>query len=340
MTFTKRFETLLKKSNDHIIKFNLNSGINIEEYNQTGDLLYSKSLAKGNFTFVDFYFDIAKDDSLYGIINNKRNSLVYIFQANETLTKTTLLNYDGLSFELKFIYIKRLNSINHVLFYLINRHDSNKVCTLIHYYEENKKWVRTEVNKFSFGILSNFVVNISENFLRVFYFKCVNNFEEIFLSTFDIEKKIWLNPIKITNSHKFKVYLSVINTTSKDFYLTFSENNKSNYYCTTIALTIENNLCTIKNYVNINKTIACMFPHLILYKHKLYAQWIEYNDLYTSISLDMGKTWGKPSKNNFPFFPFQRYDYKSNSKKDYEYKFITIYCEESSSDFLGLPNEK
>lgn len=339
MSFTKKFETIIKKSDNTITKFNVDSGIVLESLSNQYDLLHSKKIIDGDYSFADFFFDITNTDSIYGIINNKKDSLIYIYIDDNIMTKTTLLKYDSNKNEIKFPFIKKLNKINHVLFYSIETKENNKTCNLIHYYQDKKRWVKTLVNTIDFAILSNFVVDVSENNLNLFYLKIVDGFEEVFLSTFDLENNIWIEPIQITDSHKSKVYLSVVRSTLKDYHIVFSENNSSRYFCTNINVSIENYQCTLSNYIYIKETIACTFPQLILYKKRLYAQWIEYHDLDTCCSEDLGKTWSKSKKDSFSFYPFSRYDYKSNSANDIDYNISTAFIQEDSFVFLGLPRD-
>ena len=74
MTFMRKFDTLLQNSNDNMCKIDSSdNGINITNYDQNFKVISIKKILTGNFAFLDYWFDINKNDSLYGIVNNKIN---------------------------------------------------------------------------------------------------------------------------------------------------------------------------------------------------------------------------------------------------------------------------
>lgn len=338
MSFIRKFGTLIKKSNKNITNINLDNGIELYNYSPNFDLISSKKILDGAYSFTDVWFDINKNDTLYGIINAKNNNIVHLYINDKIIVKNTLLKYNSNLFTINFPYIKNINGNTHIFYYLIN--NSNYHCTLIHHYKRDDKWIKNEIDINNYLILSNFVVIFKDSAPVVFYFKQVNKYEELFVSIFDLNTNTWSSPFQITNSHKTKVYLSIIKCTNDHYHIAFSENNSSRYYCTYINGYINEYKFITSNYETISKTIACTFPNLIEYSNILYIQWIEYSNLYTRLSYDFGKTWLQPSidelaSNN----PFICYNYKSNYSDDKANNPFAIFACKSSLKILGLNNK-
>lgn len=338
MSFVKKFKTLIKKSDDSLIEFNMDKGITITSFNPNHEILYSKKIFAGDYSFVDTYFDIDENDAIYGLINSIENSLIYVTLRNNNLTKTPILKFNPSLYSIKFPYIKKDRELTHVIFFRLNQKDKRKTCSLIHYFKENNQWIKTEISSVFFNILSNYSVVCSKNYLRIFYLSIINGTEEVFVSTFDINRKVWSYPLQITNSHRGKVYISVVNSSDSLYHIVLSENNFNHYHCTNINVFFNGMDCTIYSIHTICETVACTFPHLILYEDKLYAQWIEYHDLYTSHSEDLGETWGTSKLSTTSYkYPFVRYDYKCNSKINKDHVLSTIFTLEDSPSILGVP---
>lgn len=335
MSFIRKFETLMRKSNKDIANINLDKGIEIYNYSPEFNLRSSQKILEGIYTFADLCFDINEDDTLYGLVSIQKSNLMYLYINDKIILKNMLLNYDSSIFTIKFPYIKKIDDVIHILYYLVN--NSGAHCTLIHYCNINGKWIKNEIDTSSYTILSNFNVIFKGSIPIIFYFKIVNNYEELFVSIFDLSTNSWSKPCQVTNSNKSKVYLSVIMDSKNNCHIAFSENNSRRYYCTYIKGYINDNQFIIYNYQTISKTVACTFPNLIQCKNMLYLQWIEYSNLYTSISYDMGKTWLNPFTDNLAYNnPFKCYSYKSNYHNDIIANSSAIFAYNNSIEILGL----
>ena len=165
-----------------------------------------------------------------------------------------------------------------------------------------------------YNILSNFVVAYSNNRPIIFYFKLVDKFEELFVSTFDLNSRSWSKPIQITKSNKNKIYLSVLQDESSNYHIVFSENHDNKYYCKYVNISLENNFLKINQESIISKDVMCLFPSIIKENSTIYIQWVEYFDLYICKSCDLGISWSKPIMDkNISNQPFIRYQYISDN---------------------------
>lgn len=336
MSFIENFESIIEKSNNDICNITLDEGITLYNYESNFKLLSSKKLIDGNYSFADYWFDINKLDILYGLINTKDGSIIHYYINDRFTIKSCILKYNPNRITIKFPYIKNINGVTHIIYFEIHK-GAKHYCTLIHHYKKNNKWVKDEIDSMNYMILSNFVVIFNGCNPSIFYLKIINGNEEVFYSTFDLITSTWSSPTQITNTSKEKVYLSVIKSSNNFYNIIYSENNLNSYYCSYINGYIDNNKFISNSNITISKSTACVFPHLIEYKNNLYIQWLEYHDLYTSISRDFGETWSEKSLfEDISNIPFSYYSFKSNNLNNTIYNLTNIFLYEKSLKILGV----
>lgn len=336
MPFVRRFYTLVKNSTQTIIINNLDNSLKMQRFDYNFDLISSKELLDGSYSFVDVWFDINEDNTIYGIINAHKNNIMYLYINDKVVIKNTLLEYDPNKFNIQFVYIKKKDCSTHIIYYLIDKCNINQ-CTLIHYYRERNTWIKKQIDTIEYNILTNFVVIFENSIPTIFYLKVINGHEELFVSTFDLDNKVWTTPIQITNSHKFKVYLSVIKCSNGSYHITYSENNSNKYYCAYINVSINENTFNIINNKIISETVACTFPNIIEHKQIFYIQWIEFNILHYCISYNSGKNWAIPILDKTSSdHDFNCYSYKSITSDNNKYNHPVIFAQDKPFNILGI----
>lgn len=332
MPFINKTSILVESSiNKGLTLFELSK--NIVSTNIDSDLnnIDSRILFNGEYSFIDIWLDIDDKDNIYGILNDKKGKLQNLIITSDNVDLNTIIKYDYKNFYIKFTYIKKVNSENHIFYYSIDK--KYPYCAyIIHLYKSPNICKKTRIDFINYSILTNFVITYNNNVPTIFYFKLVNHHEELFSSTFNENLYTWSSPEQITNSKKDKIYLSAIIDNENNYHIVFAENNKNRYYCKYIQGNFINNNFTISSEKYISKNSMCVFPNLISTCSKIYIQWIEYFDLYTSESLDSGKSWSKPKLNySASDLPFQRYEFRSNNNI---YNTSTIYALKNYSILL------
>ena len=208
MSFEKEFKTYLIKSNKNVSEISLINGVSLNNYDNKFNIISSKKIISGSQGFADTYFDIDKNDSIYGLINSKRGSLIYIYSNDQYIIKTDILTFNGRKNSVKFPYIKKFpHNIIHVFFYLVNVSKTN-YCTLFHFYYDGTTWYKSTISTLNYFLLTNFSVSWDNDIPTIFFLKKINKCSEIFLSTFNLADKKWTEAIPITMTKREKVYLS------------------------------------------------------------------------------------------------------------------------------------
>lgn len=332
MPFIDKTSILIENSaNQYLNLFELEDNIICTSIDFHLNNIDSNIIIDGKYSFIDIWLDIDKNENIYGILNNKKGRLENLNISNNRIKRNTIIKYDYKNFLIKFTYIKYFKNENHIIYYSINK--NNPYYTyLIHIYKSNNIVKKTRIDFIKYNILSNFVITYNDNIPTIFYFKLVGSTEELFVSTFDISLYTWSTPIQITNSKKDKIYLSSIKDNRGNYHIVFAENNSNKYFCKYIGGNIVNNSFSISTEQYITKHSMCVFPNLISSYSKIYIQWVEYFDLYTSESSNYGKSWSKPKLNSsVSDLNFQRYEFRSNN---HTYNTTTIFALKDHSIIL------
>jgi hypothetical protein len=339
MSFTRKFHTFIKKPHQNIVMKISDSCIEMQNFNSNFDLISSKKIIDGKYSFVETWFDINNDNTIYGVINAEKNSLMHLYINDKVIIKNTLLTYDADLFTIQFPYIKCINSSTHIIYYLINHNDSTK-CTLTHYYKAKDSWNKNKIDILGYNILTNFVMLFENSTPIIFYLKIVNGYEELFSSTFNLTNKTWSEPNQITNSRKFKVYLSAILCNDGIYHITYSENNSNKYYCRYIKIYFNKNKLTVLKDTIISETFACTFPNILQYNKTLHIHWIENYSLHYCISYDSGENWNSPAwDQNSSTHPFNCYIYKSNNSNNEQFNCYALFLYDNSLNILGIKDK-
>ena len=312
MSFIDKTNILIKKNNNDLYYFDLDKDIIFSKISKVNNVLESKKLFNGDYSFVDIWLDTNEKDNIYGIINDKRGRILNLNINESSVDKHTMIKYDYKNFIIKFPYTKQISNMKHTIYYSINK-NVPLLANLIHIFEVDNICVKNTIDFIDYSILSNFVVFYSNNKPIIFYFKVIDKFEELFVSTFDLNSKSWCNPIQITKSNKNKIYLSALQYDINSYHIVYSENYDNKYYCKYINLSLENSSLKINKESIVSKDVMCLFPSLIKEDSTLYIQWVEYFDLYICKSEDSGINWSKPIINkDISNQPFIRYQYISD----------------------------
>lgn len=337
MAFMRKFDTLLHKSNNTMCKIDSQDGINLYNYDNHFNLLFSKKLQSGEFSFLDYWFDIDTKDNVYGIINDKKGTLLTLSITNKYLIKNKLLQYNPDEEFIKFVYINSNIYCTNIFYYSFNVNNPYNG-SLIHHYQKDNIWHTNIIDSISYNVLTNFVVTYdNDNIPSIFYYKLTDGFEELFVSVFDNNSYTWCTPIQITTSKMSKIYLSVIKDYQNCYHILFSENNFSKYHCTYIKGYVDDYKFNVSSSIKISDTVACTFPNLLESQKRLYAQWIEYHNLYLRFSDDHGKTWSMVSINKDSLeLPFVCCNYHSNYQQEADMNYFILYMNQNSTQILGI----
>lgn len=337
MSFSRDFITILKNRNDDIYEIKSQNGLIISRYGKGNELVYSKKLFDGHFDFIDHWFEIDNNDAIYGIVNDKKGSLIYILIKDNIIVKKQLLNFNTNQIAIKYVYIKIINNSINIFYYYSDKSSPHR-CTLVHYYNNINGWHKNIIDLITYNTLTNYVIlyNTSKK-MSILYFKLCNNHEELFLSSFNKESVTWKKPIQLTNSHHDKIYLAALIDRKNNYHILFSEKDIYRYQCSYICGYINNNGFLKINKRTLGNATACSFPVIIEKNSIINVLWTEYNNLYVCSSIDSGISWGQVFINpESCSVPFTCCNYKSNSITCNKSNYFSVFTATPSFKILGI----
>lgn len=335
MSFIKQSSILIRNSMNNLYSISVENGISINYIDSNFEIKKNKKISSDVSSLSTIYFDISSNDNIYGLFTEKNKLLNYIHINDSIISKTLILKYDSHKYKIKFPFIKRLDDKVHIIHYEISK-EKPHFSTLVHYYKKNNIWTKNIIDFLSYKILNNFEVIINKDNLKIYYFKLINGYEELYVANYSFNKEQWDIPIQITSSNKSKVYLSLLKDSKNIYHIVYSEKNNNQFYCKYINLFFEGKTPYVQNNILLSTKIPSLFPNIIKYKDILYCQWLEYNHLYSTHSLNNGESWSNIQLFNESYnYSFTQFIFKSNYNKDEYLNAPKFYSYTNSLKLLG-----
>ncbi|OPJ56519.1 hypothetical protein CLOTH_09240 [Alkalithermobacter paradoxus] len=327
MPFINRIETIIKKSNEDIIVFHLNNqNLCTKEFKYSNKAISEEKILK-NIVNNDYCIKIDSNDKIYGIANCENGEVVYLYTDDYgNILSKKLFEYDKKKYIINNPYIKKYEDTIHILYY-IQSIDNKGIWSIFNHYYDGEKWTENNIDNITaYPVLNPFVVNEKDNNINIFYFNKINGSEEIFLSKFNPISKLWNAPIQITNTSNKKIYLSVLSDEMNLYNITWSEFINENLVVRYMNGQLKEDGFYSNNVLSLSEQSNCSFPTLIKIDKILWNIWTQMDRIYSSYSLDYGKTWSIPNEDDRGTENIIRYKFISNSENDVrEYKLDTAF---------------
>lgn len=337
MSFINKGSTIIRRSNKELFKFTIDNNIKIDYYDTNNNLLSSNTVAglKG-MNFTNCYFSLCNNDDIYGVYNQNGIKMLHIPKGYSIPTKKDLFNYDYNKFNIIFPYINVVNNDIHIIYFVYNNNSTN-TCALFHNYNHNGIWIENKIDFISHIVLDNFSVLWVQNSPIVFYFNLVNGCEEVFFSRFNYSTLTWSSPCQITNSHKNKLYLSVLKDNMNFYHLTFCENIDNGYAVKYMNGYLSENKFDINTSNYVSGPSTCIYPTLVKHNSYLNLMWVNYNKLYTACSDNLGKTWSEHEiDDNSLDEDFCKSKFISNYSNDLSYNTSSVFSINNEISIIGF----
>lgn len=335
MSFIKQSSILIKNSSNCLYRICTNNGISFNYIDSDFNVKKNKEISSESSSLSTTYFDIDFNDNIYGLFTEKNKYLNYLHINNSLISKTLILKYNENKYNIKFPFIKRINNMIHIIFYEISK-EKAYLSTLVHYYKNNDNWIKSTIDILNYRLVNNFEVIINENSLKIYYFKIIEGYEELFVANYNLDQEKWNIPYQLTSSKKSKVYLSVLEDSKNIFHISYCEKNQNQFYCKYMQLLFKNTIPFIQKDIFLSTKISGTFPNIVKYKNTLYCQWLQYNHLYSTYSIDNGDNWNEIKLCIDSFnSSFTQFLFKSNFNNDKYLNAPKLYSYENSLILLG-----
>lgn len=261
----------------------------------------------------DEYDAVISEDGTIYLICQKNDGNVVLVSIKGKIQDERILEAK-INGKLRNINIKLINDKIHI-FYCVESTEGSNSFRIYHNFLHNNEWIKYPVSDiFSTGILNPFSIVETKNGILLGYYDIINNCEQIFISSFDMNNLKWSERIQITSDNNPKLYLDMISKDDNMLDICYSKYIEGNLVVTYEKYKIED-LNVIKETESLLSNPAnCMYPTLVYSNETLWVIWIEYNRLLSSYSEDDGLNWSSPySWKNTQFQDFARYKFSTNS---------------------------
>ena len=336
MSFINKHSTIIRRSDKEIFKFYIDNNIKLNHYDKYNNLISSNILNNLNgMDFTNCSFCLNNDD-IYGIYKDNSLKMLHIPKGSSNISKKDIFSFDSNKFDILFPYINVVNNSIHILYYVYNNSSTN-TCALFHHYYNNGIWTENKIDFINHIILDNFTVLWIQNAPIVFYLNLVNGCEEVFFSRFNNSTLSWSKPSQITNSNKNKLYLSVLKDNMNFYHLAFCECIDNGYAVKYMNGYLNEDDLDVSNSIYVSGPSTCIYPSIVKENSNIYLMWVNYNKLYTSTSIDVGRTWSEHEIDEASLDEdFCRCKFLSEYSDDLSYNLTSIFTINDDITILGF----
>jgi hypothetical protein len=262
----------------------------------------------------EFDVDIDSNDSIYLVCQKKTGTILLFSFENGVWTKTLVeIQHNSILYNLNILLY---NNELHI-FYCIPVSEEGKKYTIYHSLYNTDGLKTNRITNITIRqVLNPFQIISTNNKLLFVYYDLINGNEQIFIRIFDDVQNTWEKSIQITQSNTYKLYLDVLSFNGKELHISYCEFRSENLIVKYEKYKLIDTMEVVKITENyLSNPVNCMYPTFVFYDNKLWIVWIEYDNVMSSYSNDMGLNWSNPylwkeSKG----VDFARYKFNSNGK--------------------------
>lgn len=289
------------------------------------DILYYKNI-KGDNTYTEtqiteepllcYDLDIDQDDCIHLVTVSSRNEIRYFIYAKNSWNNTLLYRYNPSKQEYISIAIKKTPDFLHV--FCIVKDIPHASQALMHYLWDGSGW-----KAHTLATLQNVdpYFDIANSYNDEIYILFANTSGEIINGYFsNLHRNVnrWTNPIQFASNiypHSYNMFIDSENT----LHFVWQCDSGIYYRKKFQGGWPKNTWSDIKKITSYNK--PC-FPIVMAIRFSLWILWLEENQLYCSMSSDMGATWTNPFKYQVIDQDYTLAKYVSNSMVNFSTRYV------------------
>ncbi len=286
MTFFKDEFIIFNDSSNNIYMFQWQDRcINTYFFDFLTKNMNKKIIVKNSLKEYDVSVD--KDNIVYIVYQDINYNLILLILKNDEIKKIKLT-------EESIPLVNNLNIINynktlHII-YCTREIGKKNIYQIYHHFYDGVDWYIYKVKKIKVERLLNpFQIIRGDNRIFITYYDCIEE-EDIYLKSFDCNKKVWQKMHRLTKGGKFKLYLDTLIINNK-INLVYSQEYEGNFIIKYERYILDNDILKKDKEEAISNSANCSHPIIIFYYGKIWIMWIEYDNVLSRFSEDFGDTW-------------------------------------------------
>ena len=283
MTYYNEKLSLISDSNNNIDLFRLVDGEIVQyHFNYNKQSFSEKMVAKE--VFLEYDASIDKEDYIYLIYQDMSFNLIMTLLKNDKL-ETIRLTGEPLP-EIYYLNIIIDDKEPHIFYFVLL---SEKKYRMYHHYFNGIDWITNTIDEIVVDLLNPMGIFKRDKEVICAYY---NNIEEqdIYMRIFDLQKKEWGEKSRLTNNGEKKLYLDIL-IKDLNLHITYCQYDEGNLVVKYERLIYEDGKIEREIEVTLSNPENPQHPTLIYYEDKLWISWIEYDNVMSRYSEDMGSSW-------------------------------------------------
>lgn len=311
------YEYIIKNSEGKLYNFYLNEKKQIEYIATDKENRWAEKNIVNNEPIDSFSVDIDQQDSLHMLSYCKKGNVHYHrFLKNDWIHKK-VISYSSDTHGIYYPYIKVIDNHINIFYYLYSDNQRN-ACNLIHHtLDKDHVWQSKSLFKVNYGKFINpFYILLKKNSIAIVFSSLIDEFNQIFLASFDHQLEELQSPIQITDSSIEKIYIYGLIVNKDIVHIAWSEFDEK-------GLTIkykklwENQSEEVSQILSLSEKSNSSFPILLSYNNILWCTWTQMNRLYACYSKDEGTEWSFAAvREESQQINFKLYSYLTNYSDD------------------------
>ncbi|MBZ2175298.1 hypothetical protein K8M07_08560 [Schnuerera sp. xch1] len=320
MTYYKDKLSLISDSIDNIDLFRLLDYKIIRYHFDNRIQIYDEEVIS---TEVNSEFDVSidEDDVIYLVYQNSELDLILTL-INDREVEHIKLTRNPIP-EVYYLNIYIYNGEPHI-FYFILLSQKEKKYRLYHHYPCKDGWITNIIDEITVNQVLNSIsiFNIGNDLLLAYY--DVIEHEQIYIRIFDLEKKEWGEKVKLTSTEEDKLYLDFIYKDNK-IHLTYCQYEEGNLVVRYERFDYSNGFMVKEVEDTISNPENPQYPTIIYYGEKLWIVWMEYDNVISRYSDDIGNIWSpiylwnESKGNEIVRYKYYKVQNKSNTILNYSF---------------------
>lgn len=341
MGFQQSNQTLIKLSSNVLWRFwhTRNKGIQYRILEEDQDWSTEQSLAPE--AMEDFSVGVDDKDHIHLIYQTKKGEIRYMRHNGSTWGSQVLSTFEPSKHIIRYPTILAANQKIHVIFAMGTAFNVG-LWSLFHYYWNGNAWSQFEICRFTGGKhIGSFQIDTYDGDIHLCYRGMDDQHFQIYYTRFTEDYSIWSTPENISNSQEDCAYPSLLADNEGNIHFCWSalaDANMHVYYCKKSLFSLRTS--SQKAEMISDGFSNCIYPILTITNHRLWALWVQNNQIRGASWYKEGNHWGSPEMIH-EIGNRNVYLYRYLTKKEDEIsrlKTLCLFADDDIPSLIALPD--
>lgn len=237
--------------------------------------------------FIEFNATIDEKDTIYLIHQDMSLDLILTLLNGEN-REVIKLTEKPIQ-EVYYLNLTIYRGEPHIIYFILTS-KPDKEYRIYHHYFNGESWITNIVDDIKVRELLNpMKVFRTDKELIIAYYDMIEE-EHIYIKTFNFYRREWKEKIKLTNNKENKLYVDFI-LKDNQLHMTYCQYEEGNLVVIYERLIYEDGVVKKEISRRLSNPENPQNPTVLYYEGKLWVSWVEYDNVMSCYSHDMGNSW-------------------------------------------------